>query len=210
MKIKICGMMQSENILETLELKPDFMGFIFYEKSPRYCEGIIDKKLLSRLPKSISKVGVFVNETIEEVLRIMPEYNLDFAQIHGDETPDYCKELKAKNIKVIKAFAVDSHFDFDKLNSYEPFCDFFLFDTKTIQYGGSGQRFDWNILKQYNNEKPFFLSGGISPENFEEAARLTNLNIEAIDLNSKFEKGAGLKDVELLRSTLFPALRQAQ
>ena len=150
--------------------------------------------LFKQIPSEIQKVAVFVNSTLEEVVQICRNFKFDYAQLHGDESAEYCENLKKEGIAIIKAFPVDEDFDFTKTNSYKTSCKFFLFDTKTIQYGGSGMQFNWEVLNNYDNEIPFFLSGGIGPENFEEALKLKGLNIEALDLNSKFEIEPGRKD----------------
>ena len=198
MKFKVCGMKYADNIQEITELIPDYMGFIFYEKSARYVGNEIDPMLIKQIPKSIKKVAVFVNADLDEVVQICRNFKFDYAQIHGDETADYCKKLQKSGIKVIKAFQVDTDFDFIKTKSYKAFCDFFLFDTKTTQYGGSGVQFNWEILKNYDNEVPFFLSGGIGLDNIDQALKIEGLNIEAFDLNSKFEIEPGRKEQLLI------------
>ena len=194
LKLKICGMKFPENILEISQLKPDFLGFIFYNKSPRNFEGEIPN-----LPKEIKKVGVFVNASSEEILQKAKQHNLDFIQLHGNESSEFCSEIQ-KEIPVIKAFPIDEYFDFDILNDYENSCDYFLFDTKGKNQGGNGITFDWSLLDNYKLEKKYFLSGGISLENA--AALLAFLETEsaencvAIDINSQFEKQPGLKNTE--------------
>jgi phosphoribosylanthranilate isomerase len=199
MKIKVCGMSNSLNIKELLELSPDFMGFIFYEKSPRFVGETLDAELLKSFPKNIKKVGVFVNATADFILTNVRKYSLDYVQFHGNETPDFCKSLYRKGINIIKAFRIDNSFIFSQLNNYKPHCDFFLFDAKGDNYGGNGVAFDWNILKKYDNEKPFFLAGGIDLDNILE---LENHNIYAIDVNSKFEISPAMKDIEKLEELM--------
>jgi len=195
MKIKICGMLHKDNIKDVAALNPDFMGFIFYPKSPRYVVGKLNPEIMESLPPSIIKTGVFVNESFENILDLAKMYNLTALQLHGEETPQFCDRLRDLGFIIIKAFRVDENFSFAQLNVYETSCDYFLFDTKTSAYGGSGKKFDWSILKQYNNSKPIFLSGGIAPDDEPAISELHDLNIYALDLNSKFEIEPGLKDV---------------
>ncbi|OMQ11939.1 phosphoribosylanthranilate isomerase [[Flexibacter] sp. ATCC 35103] len=195
MKLKICGMKYPENILEVGALLPDYMGFIFYEKSARYFTGTIPE-----LIKTIKKTGVFVHESIENIIIKIKEHNLQAVQLHGDESVEYCEELKNKinkEIEIIKVFSVGDNFDFEVLKPFENVCDYFLFDTKGKLPGGNGTTFDWKILKNYKSDKPFFLSGGIG---IEEIAAIKNLKLPvyAIDVNSRFEIEPGLKNKNLL------------
>ncbi|WP_446681934.1 phosphoribosylanthranilate isomerase [Flavobacterium branchiarum] len=199
MGIKICGMKYPENIIEVGSLLPDYMGFIFWEKSARYFNGI-----LPDLPKSIKKVGVFVNQSQEEISSKILKYDLQAIQLHGHESVEFCQGLRNKidpKIELIKVFSADDNFDFGVLKSYESVCDYFLFDTKGKLPGGNGTTFDWRILNKYNSTKPFFLSGGIGIEELEAIKEIskTNLPIYAIDVNSKFEIEPGLKNVDALR-----------
>jgi phosphoribosylanthranilate isomerase len=198
MKLKICGMKYPKNILEVGSLLPDYMGFIFWEKSARYFDGEIPD-----LPKSIKKVGVFVNATLEEILEKIAKYDLQAVQLHGHESVAFCLELKNKiedKIEVIKVFSADESFDFEVLKPFEPICDYFLFDTKGKLPGGNGTTFDWKVLEKYPSTKPFFLSGGIGIEELDNVKQIlkTNLPIYAIDINSKFEIEPGLKNIELI------------
>ncbi len=195
MNIKICGLRESKNIKQIAALKPDFLGFIFYEKSKRVVKKL-DKSILKYLPDSIKTVAVFVNQDLEEVTEIMNYYGFDYAQIHGNESPEYCKSLFLENIKIIKAFGIDESFDFYKLNEYKDFCEFFLFDTKDINYGGSGKTFNWEILNKYNIQKPFFLSGGIGLDNIDKVLKFKHPMLSGIDLNSKLETSYGYKSKE--------------
>ncbi len=183
-----------ENILEVSTLLPDYLGFIFWEKSSRYFDLEIPK-----IPESIKKVGVFVNATLEEILLKIKKYNLNLVQLHGNESPEFCKELKKSTIKIIKVFSVNDDFNFSALEPFEAVCDYFLFDTKGKLPGGNGITFNWQILKKYHSRKPFFLSGGIGLDDIKNIKKL-NLPIYAIDVNSKFEIEAGLKNIELLKS----------
>jgi phosphoribosylanthranilate isomerase len=202
MKLKICGMKYPDNILEVGSLLPDYMGFIFWEKSARYFDGIIPE-----LPKSIKKVGVFVNASLVEILNHIEKHDLEAVQLHGHESVEFCELLKKntpKLIDVIKVFPILDTFDFGILNSYEKVCDFFLFDTKGKLPGGNGTTFDWKVLEQYPSTKPFFLSGGIGIEEMAAVTEIlkTNLPIYAIDVNSKFEIEPGFKNVQLCRDAI--------
>ena len=199
MKLKVCGMRESTNISELLKLSPDFMGFIFFAKSKRDVADSLDAELLASFPESIQKVGVFVNAELDFVKGKVEQFGLNLVQLHGDESPEYCFDLKSKGIKVMKVFSVGESFDFNQLEAYKPYVDFFLFDTKGIERGGNGVQFDWSILKGYDQEIPFFLSGGIDLENLEQLSELKGMNLHAIDVNSKFEIEPGLKDVGRLK-----------
>lgn len=197
MKLKICGMKYPENILEVGALLPDYMGFIFWEKSARYFNGTIPE-----LIKTIKKVGVFVNQSQEEILEKVAQYNLQAVQLHGNESIEFLSELKKQlpqKIEIIKVFSADENFDFEVIKPFEPVCDYFLFDTKGKLPGGNGTTFDWTILKKYNSAKPFFLSGGIGINELKaiEEISKSSLPIYAVDVNSKFEIEPGLKNKNL-------------
>lgn len=191
-------MRDSQNIKELLKLRPDYVGFIFYDKSKRNAVAL-DAELLKRFPETTQKVGVFVNAPLEEVKGKVDEFQLDLVQLHGDESVEYVGELFAIGIKVIKVFSVGESFDFDVLKPYKGLVEFFLFDTKGKERGGNGVVFNWEILKEYDQSIPFFLSGGIDNENVAAVAVLGEMNIHAIDVNSKYEIEPGLKDIELLK-----------
>jgi phosphoribosylanthranilate isomerase len=199
MKLKICGMKYPDNILEVGSVLPDYMGFIFWKKSARYFDGLIPD-----LPKSIKKVGVFVNDTADLILAKANKYNLQAIQLHGQESVEFCQDLKDKintKIEIIKVFSVDDTFDFEVLKPFEAVCDYFLFDTKGKLPGGNGTTFDWKVLEKYPSNKPFFLSGGIGMNEMEAIKEISNTNLPlyAIDVNSKFEIEPGLKNIELCR-----------
>ncbi|MFN0729740.1 phosphoribosylanthranilate isomerase [Polaribacter gochangensis] len=202
MKLKVCGMKYVENIQQVADLQPDYLGFIFYEKSKRNFDGIIPE-----LPKSIKKTGVFVNAKIDEVVSKIKQYNLQAVQLHGDESVNYINELKScqKNLKrvqveVIKVFGIKDKFDFDVLKPYLDVVDYFLFDTKGKERGGNGITFDWKVLEKYPFTKPFFLSGGIGLDEVEGVLSFLRKQESkycyALDINSQFEIKAGLKSVE--------------
>jgi len=202
MRIKVCGLRDPENLLALMALQPDYVGFIFHETSPRFVGETLDPEVVKNLPRTVKKVGVFVNASIDQIVRTVKRYGLDYAQLHGDETPDFCRNLQFKGVNIIKAFSIDAEFNFTKLNNFKPHCDFFLFDAKGIHRGGNGQAFDWGLLRRYDNEKPFFLAGGIDLDNAEGAAELTGLKLHALDVNSKFETDPGLKDLEKVRQLM--------
>ncbi|MBS1528298.1 MAG: phosphoribosylanthranilate isomerase [Bacteroidetes bacterium] len=191
MKIKVCGMKDPGNISAVAALQPDYMGFIFYPQSPRF----VTELDIIEIP--VIKTGVFVNENVGKVKKLAGKYQLDAIQLHGNESPDYCEVFKDKVI-VIKAFGVDETFDFEMLVPYAGKVDYFLFDTKTGTHGGSGLTFDWSLLNKYQLDVPFFLSGGLSPENIHEVKTIGHPQFYGVDLNSKFEVEPGLKDVDKL------------
>jgi phosphoribosylanthranilate isomerase len=224
MKLKVCGMKYVENIQQVAALQPDYLGFIFYEKSKRNFEGIIPE-----LPKSIKKTGVFVNEMLEIVISMVEEYRLEAIQLHGDESAAYVlalqnqlearralfieenKQIKKKKnqhyisnhkVEIIKVFGIKDAFDFDLLKPYLELVDFFLFDTKGKERGGNGTKFDWQVLENYPFQKPFFLSGGIGLEDVDNIlsflSRQESNYCYALDINSKFEITPGKKNIEEL------------
>ncbi len=197
MLIKICGMKFPANMHEMATLNMDIMGFIFYNKSPRYVGDHFDKTLLESLPKSMRKAGVFVDEDVMNVLQIVKNYNLDMVQLHGNESAEYCENLKADGISIIKAFQIDDDFDFKILRTYQGCCDYFLFDTKGKEKGGNGIAFNWEVLNQYELDTPYFLSGGISVENIDHALTIVHPQLIGFDINSKIEIEPGLKSHEL-------------
>ena len=204
-------MREAENIRQLLALQPDYMGFIFYEKSSRFVGEELEEELLKSFPFTTRKVGVFVNPTVAYILEMYKKYELDYVQLHGEELPDFCKHLKHKGVNIIKAFSVDEDFSFGKLQNYKPYCDFFLFDTKGEKRGGNGTSFDWSILNKYDNEKPFFLAGGIDLENVHNALEIKGLKIHSLDVNSKFEISPAFKDInkiEELMSIIKPEMAE--
>lgn len=212
------------NVTEVALLEPDFLGFIFWEPSQRYFEGEIPP-----LAVTTKKVGVFVDASIDEVVAKVKQYSLQMIQLHGGESPEYCgmlqnalwatdipAELKydrekewsnydelPTNPQLIKVFSVGEDFDFNVLQQFEAYCDFFMFDTKGKLPGGNGYAFNWRLLEDYASEKPFFLSGGIGPEDIDKLKEFLNSkaskNCYAIDVNSRFESSPGLKDTEKLK-----------
>jgi phosphoribosylanthranilate isomerase len=191
-KIKICGMKESANIEEVSALAPDYMGFIFYENTPRFVGR--EFNMPNNFPASIKRVGVFVNESIAVILNKVKHYRLDFVQLHGDESVGLCNKLNHEGVSVIKVFRVSDDFDFATTEEFVDVSEYFLFDTRGKQYGGNAERFNWHVLKNFNQKVPFFLSGGIGPESIDEILQLKDLNLHAIDVNSGVEQSPGRKD----------------
>ncbi len=198
MKIKVCGLRDPVNIHDVAGLGPDLLGFNFYSVSPRYCGEVLKPADLSGLPFSPGKAGIFVNTFIDDIVAIFRRYNLDYVQLHGGETAAFCEQISLSGIPVIKAFHVDEQFDFRQLKPYIPFTRSFLFDTPTVNYGGSGKRFNWELLKRYDLGHPFFLSGGIGPGDAEDLLAFNHPALAGVDVNSRFESEPGLKDPEIL------------
>jgi phosphoribosylanthranilate isomerase len=213
MKIKVCGMKYEENIRELEALHPDYMGFLFYEGSKRY----VETDELPKVSESIDKIGVFVNEDTTEVLGRVRSDGLAGVQLHGEESPAYIEKLRAQmkgsDVKIIKAFPVGNSVDWESMKSYEPFCDYFLFDTRGKDRGGNGVQFNWNLLSGYPLKTEYFLSGGIGPQDIEplkEFFSSTRAELcHSIDVNSQFELNPGMKDIEKLRTFIkdFKAIR---
>jgi len=200
MKIKVCGMRTQSNIEELVKLKPDYIGFIFYPKSKRFIGEKIPDEIQSLIPVYIQKVGVFVDEPFNNLLEKFKSNKLDMIQLHGCELPDYCERLRKLDIPVIKVFSIDAAFNFESVKPYNPFCDFYLFDTASELRGGSGLKFDWKKLDQYKDDKPFFLSGGIQSSDAQNIKDITHRQLHAIDVNSGFEIEPGIKDIPKLKS----------
>ncbi|UPQ79038.1 phosphoribosylanthranilate isomerase [Flavobacterium azooxidireducens] len=198
MKLKICGMNDQENTISISELQPDFLGFIFWNDSKRYCKNVIEN-----IPNDIEKVGVFVDANYNEIVDKIISHKLNFVQLHGEESPDFCLEMKKTNIKVIKAITIDNNFNFNELKYNINCVDYFLFDTKGDLPGGNGTTFDWEILNQYKEDVPYFLSGGIG---LDECPKLEKFlksevakNCYAIDINSQFEDEPGIKNKQKIK-----------
>ena len=199
--VKVCGMKYPGNIQAVAALHPDFMGFIFYTKSPRFAEPL-SLETLDAIPTSIKKIGVFVNEDLENILTVVYKYKLNGVQLHGSEMVSMCAQLKEAGLIVIKAFPIAEAINFIPAKRYEGVCDYFLFDTKTDAYGGSGLKFNWGMLDEYRGETPFLLSGGIAAEDVESIQKINHPKFAGIDLNSKFEIQPGEKDIQLLNTFL--------
>lgn len=197
MIIKVCGMRDEENIRQLEQLDIDWMGFIFFSESPRF----VGPKL-SYLPKKVKKIGVFVDQIPQIISELAKQNHLEMIQLHGSEPPWYCINLQEEGYKIIKSFGIDTdgYIPNAQLNAYEGKCDYFLFDTKTKLHGGSGKRFNWERLKDYDGDTPFILSGGISPEDAEEIKSLKHPKFAGIDINSCFEIEPAYKDIEMIKS----------
>ena len=261
MLIKVCGMRDPENIQAVAGLPIDLMGFIFYEKSPRY----VSNTGILPVPANVKRVGVFVNADYDFIIEKIKTHELHYLQLHGDETPEYCRDIQTEieaahtptlkgelpalsfnsgGIKLIKAFRVNEDFDFSQTKKYEKYCAYFLFDTRKktngvlpptpseggdgnarsfsrsekfpkdvyppleggrgeeTEYGGTGEKFNWQILQQYTGNTPFLLSGGIGAEDAEAVRKFAHPKFAGIDVNSKFELEPALKDVQKIKDFL--------
>ncbi|MFL2591405.1 MAG: phosphoribosylanthranilate isomerase [Flavobacteriaceae bacterium] len=198
MKIKICGLKFESNIIGLSKLEPDYMGFIFWEKSKRHIKGSTPNLSETK----IKKTGVFVNADFENIKGKSYDHKLEAIQLHGQESPEFCRKIKNLGVEIIKAFSVDENFNFDILKKYELVSDYFLFDTKGKSPGGNGISFNWEILRNYKYKKKFFLSGGIGVESIDAIKKIKNLDIPlfCIDINSRFELNPGKKNIELIKS----------
>ncbi|MBV4356019.1 phosphoribosylanthranilate isomerase [Pinibacter aurantiacus] len=203
MRVKVCGMMQPEQVAELESIGATFAGFIFYPKSPRYIFKQMSLLQLKKI-KNINKVGVFVNAPVEEVLHMVDECGLHMVQLHGDESPRYCERI-ADYISVVKAFRLSENDSIEwMIKPYMDVCDMFMFDTMGAGYGGTGKKFDWNQLKNVTIGKPYFLSGGIQPDDVEKlkefAKEPSSKALFAVDINSKFEVSPGVKDMQKVKT----------
>lgn len=193
MIVKVCGMREPRNIRAVEQTGADLMGFIFHPKSPRYVAARPEY-----LPTAQRRVGVFVNAPIDDILGKAREYSLDYIQLHGDESPEFCRALKDEGLRVIRALGIASAADAERAADYA-MADLLLFDTKTPQRGGSGRRFDWDALAAYSGDVPFLLSGGITPQSADDILAFTHPRFAGIDINSGFETAPALKDAEAIR-----------
>ena len=202
MIIKVCGMREPENIRAVEEIGTDWMGFIFFPKSPRFVENVPDY-----LPQQSKRVGVFVNASIDEIVEKTQQFRLQFIQLHGRETPAFCRELRQRipfDMKIIKMIPIATRNDIQMADSFTNDVDYFLFESKIPTnggtYGGSGQQFDWSILQRYQGSVPFLLTGGIGEEDVERITRFHHPQFIGIDLNSRFETAPALKDTKKIRA----------
>jgi len=194
MIIKVCGLNNGDNINQLMKLDLDFMGIIFYRKSSRFFNS-------ATLPKTEKKyIAVFVNESLDVIKKIINKYKFEYVQLHGNEDEKYCKEISSL-CNIIKAFRIDDRFDLYEIEKYSKYCKYFLFDTFTESYGGSGKKFNWDLLLNYDHKKDFILSGGINLELISSIKKLKNQlpNLIGVDLNSKFEIKPGLKDINRVK-----------
>ena len=201
MNIKVCGITSMKQLQQLEMLNIDFAGLIFHKDSPRYAGNQIPRMEIKAADMDLRTVGVFVNETYDTILKTVDDYGLDMVQLHGDETPDFCEAISAET-EVIKVFRIDK--DTKKpidhlLKDYDDVCDYYLFDTaSTTMLGGTGEKFDWQKIKDSKIEKPFFISGGISPDDTAVIKKFKHPDFYGVDLNSRFEKEPGVKDMALL------------
>ncbi len=202
MRIKVCGMTRMAQLKELEEIGADFAGLIFYSRSPRsVLKSELNPAYLKRERSTINKVGVFVNESLEVVLKTVDEWKLDMVQLHGDETPRYCEQV-SNHVNTVKACRIgaDTNIPY-KIYPFVDAVDLFLFDTLGKQYGGTGEQFDWNLLKKANLQKPYFLSGGLGAEDLERVQDFaaSEKNLFSLDVNSRFELSPGVKDMAKLK-----------
>ena len=198
--IKVCGITDEQNFFELKKYPIDYFGFIFYDKSPRYILNNPDHNFIKNIN---NKVAVFVNEEIDKVLSVLETYKFSYVQLHGNESSNYCIKLKKKGIKIIKSYLIRTQEDFKSIKMEKESADYFLFDYKSDNHGGSGKSFDWKILNNKLYDKPFFLSGGLSLDNINNIKMIDdNKMLYGLDLNSKFEISPGLKDIKKI-SKLF-------
>ena len=201
MNIKVCGITQLKQLQQLDGLNIDFAGFIFHKDSPRYVVGKISKEDVQATDFDVKKVGVFVNAGYDEIMEAVEDYGLDVVQLHGDESPELCEEL-SDDVEVIKAFSISADTtSIDALVAdYDAVCDYYLFDTMGTNgaVGGTGKQFDWSLIKKSKIEKPFFISGGISVEDASKIKAFKHPDFMGIDVNSKFEKEPGVKDMVLI------------
>jgi len=200
MKIKVCGLRDEKNIRLLLEaVLPDYLGFIFYEPSPRYAGQILDVSFLQRIKGSFKKTGVFVDASPSTTESISSKYELDALQLHGRESAEFCASMRSLGVEIIKTFHLSESFDFHTLEDYAPVCDYFLFDTRGKHPGGNGVQFNWELLGKYQMCVPFFLSGGIDRQDAELIAQIRHPGLRGVDVNSRFEHKPGLKDVSKIK-----------
>ena len=196
--IKVCGITTAKQLQQLEGMNIEFAGFIFAKESPRYMGDKLNAKEITGLDLDIKKVGVFVNAEYEEIAETVEKYELDMVQLHGDEAADLCADLTDDGIEVIKSFRIGENTGSvdAKIKDYDEVCDYYLFDTvSTEKNGGTGKKFDWKKITDSKIEKPFFLSGGIGPENAALIKKFKHPDFFAIDINSLFEKEPGVKDM---------------
>ena len=197
MKIKVCGLTQSVQLKQVDELNVDYAGLIFYQRSQRFVLNKLHSEEVRKLNLAIQKVGVFVNASEEDIMTQIELYKLDMVQLHGDETPAFCKHI-SNAVSVIKAFKITNNNEQNidwMIKPYDECCDYYLFDTNRNAYGGTGEKFDWQILKKNKINKPFFLSGGIGFDDVEKVKGLQHPFLYAVDVNSRFEIEPGVKNI---------------
>ncbi len=194
MILKVCGMRNDKNLLALQEVHPDWIGLIFHPRSPRYVERRIDHPGDSRL------IGVFVDAELEFIQQKVIDFRLDGVQLHGSESPEFCRQFFDLGLLTLKAFSIGSTFSFPDIEKYEGSCHYYLFDTKGEQPGGTGLRFDWKLLDEYRLDTPFLLSGGIGPESVTEIREFRHERLAGVDINSRFEDGPAMKNIHKIKT----------
>jgi phosphoribosylanthranilate isomerase len=189
-------MREPRNITDIAALRPDFIGLIFYPKSPRY---VSENSISETIPEDVRLIGVFVDETPEKMLETAKRYSLHGIQLHGEESPETCRIVRENGLLCIKAFSIGNREDFSLARQYVADTDYFLFDTKTETFGGSGMKFDWDIIGGYSLSRPFLLGGGIGPEDAERLRQIAHPRFAGADINSRFETAPAIKDMEKVK-----------
>ncbi len=204
LEIKVCGNNNPKNLRGVCDLKPDYIVFIFYDKSKRFVQNT--NAVGKNGSCKAKRVGVFVNASASYIMQVVNKFELDIIQLHGDESSDFCQEMSEIR-PVFKAFQINSNFNYGILTHYKSACNKFLFDTASNMYGGSGKKFDWQLLDKYKLDIPFLLSGGIGPEDLPNIKVISHPMFSGIDLNSRFETTPGVKDIARL-STFINNIRK--
>lgn len=200
MYLKVCGLREADNVASVINLMPQWVGFIFVPSSPRYFYGTGKPASLAAIEAPVKKVGVFVNDTVDNILHLQKLHQLDFVQLHGDETVEQCKLLKGKKLRIIKAFSIHDAFHFSEVDRYCNVIDLLLFDTAGKLRGGNGTAFNWQLLNGRRFGRPFLLSGGIGPEDVARLKQFKHPDMIGVDVNSCFETEPGIKDIVLLKA----------
>lgn len=201
MQLKVCGLTDINQINVLSDLEIDRLGFIFYKKSPRYVGDKLSKEDIVKINSKVNKTGVFVNEEAHLIEDSIRKFKLDSVQLHGEESPGFCNELKIKT-EVIKTISIKNKDSFTEIEKYKEACDYFLFDTYSEAYGGTGKKFDWSWLNYYELNTPFFLSGGIDITDITSIQAINHPYLIGIDVNSKFELDPGIKDITKIKQLI--------
>jgi len=203
MELKVCGITQLEQLLALQEIGVDYAGLIFYGGSPRFIGAHnLEASILNENEITIKRIGVFVNAKEDEILKAVDDWKLEMVQLHGEESPVFCEKI-SNHVKTIKAFRVKEEESLTyKLAPYENAVEYYLFDAMGKQYGGTGNKFDWKVIAEANIQKPYFLSGGLGPDDVEDIQAFTQINSNcfAIDVNSRFEVKPGVKNIEIVKT----------
>lgn len=200
MKVKVCGLVEPENIKAVEALGVDLLGFVFYAPSPRYVERATFEQFYEISDGKAMQVGVFVGEDPNQVAAKARNFSLDYVQLHGEESPEYCRRLHEKGVQIIKAFTVDADFDFKSINAYATVCDYFLFDGASTGRFSETQSFDWSLLKQYTGRTPFFIGGNLTPNSLSALQKFQHPQWIGVDLSTGFEASIGVKDIAVLQT----------